>query len=115
QEIVNEYHTITKRIELNEKLNQKLEETAQALYKHWFVDFEFPDENGEPYKSSGGAMVFNEELDGEVPEGWELKNLSDIAEIKGGKRMPNGESLVSEPTGHPYIKVADLGIEKFAL
>lgn len=115
KEIVNEYQTITKRIQLNEQLNQKLEETAQALYKHWFVDFEFPNENGEPYKSSGGAMVYNEELDGEVPEGWEVKNLSEITKIKGGKRMPSGESLISEPTGHPYIKVADLGIEKFAL
>lgn len=135
QEIVEEYHTITKRIELNEQLNQKLEETAQALYKHWFVDFEFPidlchtersrsvSEDGinnkikysKGYKSSGGAMVYNEELDGEIPEGWDLKNLSEIAKIKGGKRMPSGESLISEPTGHPYIKVADLGIEKFAL
>lgn len=115
KEIVNEYQTITKRIQLNEQLNQKLEETAQALYKHWFVDFEFPNEHGEPYKSSGGAMVYNEELDGEIPEGWEVKNLSEITKIKGGKRMPSGESLISEPTGHPYIKVADLGIEKFAL
>ncbi|MGO3183600.1 MAG: restriction endonuclease subunit S [Aequorivita sp.] len=113
--IVKEYNTVAKRIQLNEQLNQKLEETAQALYKHWFVDFEFPDENGEPYKSSGGDMVYNEELDREIPEGWEPKNLSDIADIKGGKRMPSGESLVSEPTKHPYIKVADLGIEKFAL
>lgn len=115
KEIVNEYQTITKRIQLNEQLNQKLEETAQALYKHWFVDFEFPNEKGEPYKSSGGAMVYNEELDREIPEGWEVINLSEITRIKGGKRMPSGESLISEPTGHPYIKVADLGIEKFAL
>ncbi|WP_271425191.1 restriction endonuclease subunit S [Aequorivita sinensis] len=75
QEIVNEYQTITKRIQLNEQLNQKLEETAQALYKHWFVDFEFPNENGKPYKFSGGAMVYNEELDGEVPEGWDVEPL----------------------------------------
>lgn len=85
QEIVNEYQTITKRIQLNEQLNQKLEETAQALYKHWFVDFEFPDENGEPYKSSGGAMVFNEELDGEIPEGWENAKLENLLTVKYGK------------------------------
>lgn len=84
QEIVNEYQTITKRIQLNEQLNQKLEETAQALYKHWFVDFEFPNEKGEPYKSSGGAMVYNEELDGEVPEGWLLGNLGDISNQYSG-------------------------------
>src|SRR5690606_18020333 len=87
QEIVNEYRTITKRIDLNEQLNQKLEETAQALYKHWFVDFEFPfdfaqgkpDINGKPYKSSGGVMVYNEELDGEVPEGREIKTIKDLS------------------------------------
>lgn len=85
QEIVNEYQTITKRIDLNEQLNQKLEETAQALYKHWFVDFEFPNEYGEPYKSSGGAMVYNEELDGEIPEGWEVTSVKDFcAEMRSG-------------------------------
>ena len=51
REIVKEYNTIVNRITLNEKLNQKLEETAQAIYKHWFVDFEFPDKDGKPYKS----------------------------------------------------------------
>ena len=72
REIVAEYNTIKKRIELNNQLIQKIEETAQAIYKHWFVDFEFPDENGNPYKSSGGNMVYNEELDKEIPEGWEV-------------------------------------------
>ena len=70
-----EYNTVVNRIKLNEQLNQKLEETAQALYKHWFVDFEFPNENGKPYKSSGGKMVWNEELEKEIPEGWEVDIL----------------------------------------
>lgn len=83
-EIVKEYNTIVNRIELNETLNQKLEETAQALYKHWFVDFEFPNENGEPYKSSGGEMVYCEEVDGEVPEGWESVSLLAIMDLYGG-------------------------------
>ncbi len=69
-EIVKEYNTVVNRIKLNEQLNKKLEETAQAIYKHWFVDFEFPNEDGKPYKSSGGKMVFNEELEKEIPEGW---------------------------------------------
>ncbi|EMY81612.1 hypothetical protein pgond44_07165 [Psychroflexus gondwanensis ACAM 44] len=85
QKIVNEYNTITKRIALNEQLNQKLEETAQTLYKHWFVDFEFPNEEGKPYKSSGGKMVYNEELDKEIPEGWEDAKLSELLEVKYGK------------------------------
>lgn len=78
REIVTEYNTITNRIALNEQLNQKLEETAQALYKHWFVDFEFPNEDGKPYKSSGGEMVYNEELDREIPVGWEVKEINSL-------------------------------------
>ena len=85
REIVAEYNTVKNRIELNNKLIQKLEETAQTIYKQWFVDFEFPDENGNPYKSSGGAMVYNEELDKEIPEGWEASILSSLIEVKYGK------------------------------
>ncbi len=70
EEIVKEYNTVVNRIKLNEKLNQKLEETAQAIYKHWFVDFEFPDKDGKPYKSNGGKMVYNEVLEKEIPVGW---------------------------------------------
>lgn len=75
QQIVAEYNTVTNRINLNSQLNQKLEETAQALYKHWFVDFEFPNANGKPYKSSGGKMVYNEELDKDIPVGWSVERL----------------------------------------
>jgi type I restriction enzyme S subunit len=84
REIVKDYNTVVNRIALNEQLNQKLEETAQTLYKHWFVDFEFPNEEGKPYKSSGGAMVYNDELDKEIPEGWEVGNLSVFGNIKHG-------------------------------
>lgn len=112
REIVAEYYAITNRIKLNEQLNQKLEETAQAIYKEWFVDFEFPDENGKPYKSNGGEMVWCEKLGKEIPKGWGLKFVKDIATIKGGKRLPKGESLILEKTEYPYIKVADLGIFK---
>ncbi|MGO3689523.1 MAG: restriction endonuclease subunit S [Psychroflexus halocasei] len=84
QQIVNEYNTVTNRIKLNEQLNQKLEETAQALYKHWFVDFEFPNEDGKPYKSSGGEMVYNEELDKEIPVGWSVERLTNVLKIFGG-------------------------------
>ena len=70
EEIVKEYNTVVNRIKLNEKLNQKLEETAQAIYKHWFVDFEFPDKTGKPYKSNCGKMVWNEVLEKEIPVGW---------------------------------------------
>jgi type I restriction enzyme S subunit len=109
QEIVNEYNTITNRITLNEQLNQKLEETAQTLYKHWFVDFEFPNEEGKPYKSSGGEMVYNEELDKEIPEGWEYGCLEKIIEIHDSKRIPLSKSEREEMKGiYPYYGAASL-------
>ena len=83
KEIVKEYNTVISRIKLNEQFNQKLEETAQALYKHWFVDFEFPNAEGKPYKSSGGEMVFNEELDSEIPLGWEVKSINYLEKTIG--------------------------------
>ena len=82
--IVKEYNTIVNRIKLNEQLNQKLEETVQAIYKQWFVDFEFPDENRKPYKSNGGVMVWNEELEKEIPEGWEVSPFTQVVNLKGG-------------------------------
>ena len=113
QEIVKEYQVILNRIALNNRLIETLEQTAQAIYKHWFIDFEFPDENGNPYKSSGGEMEFNKELDKEIPKGWEVKKISDLSKIKGGKRLPKGESLNNEKNGRPYIKVADMCKTKF--
>lgn len=90
REIVKEYETIVDRIRLNEQLNTKLEETAQAIYKHWFVDFEFPmsaeyaqaigkpELEGQPYKSSGGEMEYNEVLEQEIPKGWNTGSLNNI-------------------------------------
>ena len=103
QEIVKEYNTVVNRIKLNEQLNQKLEETAQALYKHWFVDFEFPNENGQPYKASGGAMVYNEELDQEIPEGWLKGQLSDISVIIMGQ-SPSGNSYNKQGNGEIFYQ-----------
>lgn len=83
REIVKEYHTIVNRIGLNNQLIQKLEETAQAIYKQWFVDFEFPDAEGKLYKSNGGEME-DSEL-GEIPKGWEIRSLADIAKYNTEK------------------------------
>lgn len=107
QEIVNEYHTVVNRIKLNEQLNTKLEETAQALYKHWFVDFEFPNKNGKPYKSSGGKMVYNEVLDKDIPVGWEVKGLSEIAEYLNGAAMQK-YSAENEKNYIPVLKIREL-------
>jgi type I restriction enzyme S subunit len=100
KEIVAEYNTVQNRIDLNKKLIQKLEETAQAIYKQWFVDFEFPDENGKPYKSSGGEMV-DSEL-GEIPAGWEVGKLGDVTDIIMGQ-SPIGDSYNFDKIGTPLI------------
>ena len=63
-------------IDIKNIINSELEQMAKALYNYWFVQFDFPDENGRPYKSSGGKMVWNEELQKEIPEGWEVENLA---------------------------------------
>lgn len=78
KELIAEYEAVESRIQLNKKLCTTLEETAQTIYKHWFEDFEFPNENGKPYKSSGGEMVECEELGKEIPKGWKLETLNDI-------------------------------------
>jgi type I restriction enzyme S subunit len=98
REIVKEYNVIQNRIDLNQQLIQKLEETAQAIYKQWFVDFEFPDENEKPYKSNGGEMVFNEELQKEIPLDWEVDCLSGIATIIMGQ-SPDGETYNKDGNG----------------
>ncbi len=107
KEIVEEYNTIVNRIELNNQLIQKLEETAQAIYRRWFVDFEFPDEEGKPYKSNGGEMIFNEELQKEIPKGWELKTLYKVANFINGAAFRETD-LSTERTGYPIVKIAEL-------
>jgi type I restriction enzyme S subunit len=77
--------SLDEKIELNNKINSELDELAQTLYKRWFVDFEFPNEEGKPYKSSGGQMV-DSEL-GLIPKNWEIKNYSEFFDIKYGKSI----------------------------
>jgi type I restriction enzyme, S subunit len=100
-EIVKEYNVIQNRIALNQQLIQKLEETALSIYKQWFVKFEFPydfaqgkpDENGKPYKSNGGKMVWNEELQKEIPKNWIYKTLGSISTVKAGGDKPEKYSF----------------------
>ena len=72
------------KIELNRVINQNLEAMAKQLYDYWFVQFDFPNEEGKPYKSSGGAMVWNEELKREIPQGWSNMSIGDYAPCKSG-------------------------------
>jgi type I restriction enzyme S subunit len=76
------------KIELNRRMNKTLKMIGQAIFKHWFVDFVFPNEEGKPHKSSGGEMVFNEELEKEIPKGWHIGRLGEIIQNFDSKRVP---------------------------
>ena len=83
EKIANILSSLDDKIELNNEMNKTLEEMAQSIFKRWFVDFEFPNEDGEPYKSSGGEMV-DSEL-GMIPKGWEVQCIGDIGNVITGK------------------------------
>ena len=85
------FSSLDKKIELNRQINQNLEAMAKQLYDYWFVQFDFPNEDGKPYKSSGGKMVWNENLKREIPQGWDNGMLIDIANITMGQ-SPDGSS-----------------------
>lgn len=109
RETVKEYNTIQNRIALNQQLILKLEETAQAIYREWFVEFEFPDDNGNPYKSSGGEMVWNEELEKEIPKGWEVKEIVSICDITSSKRIFESEY---QKEGIPFYRGKEITQKK---
>lgn len=81
QKIASVLSALDDKIALNRRMNAKLEQMAKRLYDHWFVQFDFPNADGKPYKASGGKMVWNETVKREIPEGWEVKKLGDVCEI----------------------------------
>ena len=83
--IVSVLSSIDRKIELNRTINQNLEAMAKHLYDYWFVQFDFPNEEGKPYKSSGGEMVWNEKIKREIPIGWDNCTLKDFLTIKNGR------------------------------
>ena len=98
---------IDKKIQINNQINQELEAMAKTLYDYWFVQFDFPDQNGKPYKSSGGKMVYNPELKREIPEGWGVEKLGDISQYvseKVGSSELNKENYVGTDN-----MIADMG------
>lgn len=108
QQIVDEYNTIQNRIALNNRLITKLEETAQTIYKQWFVDFEFPDENGNPYKSNDGKMVWCEELEKEIPEGWEFTNLHQYSNLSQGIQVEVDHQFFERKEGmNRFLRIID--------
>lgn len=84
QQVIGEFLSrLDNKIEINHKINAELESMAKLIYDYWFVQFDFPDENGKPYKSSGGEVVFSEELNREIPKGWESCLLGDVLDRTG--------------------------------
>lgn len=86
-------NSIYRKIQNNTAICSDLEAMAKLLYDYWFVQFDFPDENGKPYKSSGGKMVWNEELKREIPEGWEASTIADIAMLNQNSIFPSNDVL----------------------
>ena len=106
KKIIDILNPFNDKIELNNQMNQTLEEIASLLYKRWFVDFEFPDDKGNPYKSSGGEMV-DSEL-GMIPEGWEVKKLGEISEKIITGKTPSTKDSKNFGEGTPFITIPDM-------
>ena len=96
KQIASVLSNLDRKIALNRSINHNLEAMAKQLYDYWFVQFDFPDENGKPYKSSGGKMVWNEKLKREIPEGWEVSQLGNICSFR------NGINYAKDEVGSPY-------------
>ena len=85
--------TLDDKIALNRAINDNLEAMAKQLYDYWFVQFDFPNEEGKPYKSSGGKMVWNEKLKRKIPEGWEVKTIGTFADVKRGSTITKAQTV----------------------
>ena len=111
---LDEQHTIGKvladldrKIELNRQINDNLEAMAKQLYDYWFVQFDFPNEEGKPYKSSGGAMVWNEKLKRDIPKGWSATNIFDELSVQYGFPFST-ELFTEESTNIPVVRIRDI-------
>ena len=95
---------LDKKIALNKQINARLEEMAKTLYDYWFVQFDFSDANGKPYKSSGGEMVFDETLKREIPKGWKPFKLSELVTLSTGKEDAN---FATEQGIYPFFTCSE--------
>ena len=87
--------TIDQKIQINNQINQELEAMAKTLYDYWFVQFDFPDQNGKPYKSSGGKMVYHPELKREIPERWRVTKLNEVVDLISGYPFSSNDYVTS--------------------
>ena len=99
---------IDNKIAINRQINDNLEAMAKQLYDYWFVQFDFPNEEGKPYKSSGGAMVWSEKLKREIPQGWIASNHSDLFTIGNGQTIPQNEGLIPAYGGNGIVKMVEI-------
>ncbi|WP_204100930.1 restriction endonuclease subunit S [Aggregatibacter aphrophilus] len=107
--------TVDKKIALNKQINARLEEMAKTLYDYWFVQFDFPDANGKPYKSSGGEMVFDETLKREIPKGWEVKSLGEIENNIVTGKTPSTQYSNFFNGDIPFITIGDIRNNTFII
>ncbi|ACD94363.1 restriction endonuclease subunit S [Trichlorobacter lovleyi] len=108
KKIVNVLDSIDKKIRNNNRINAELEAMAKTLYDYWFVQFDFPDATGKPYKSSGGKMVYNTTLKREIPVGWNDGTLDDLGQIVGGSTPSTKKESNFTASGTPWITPNDL-------
>ena len=106
-QIVASLASIDEKIKINRQINDNLEAMAKQLYDYWFVQFDFPNEDGKPYKSSGGAMVWNNKLKREIPVGWSVKNLGQIA-TSYQQGLIRSNNQLSTDSKYGYLKMGDL-------
>lgn len=107
--IVDLLWNLDSKISLNNKIISELESMAKTIYDYWFLQFEFPNEEGKPYKSSGGKMVWNEELKREIPEGWKVKELSQYIDVVRGVSYSKEEISGTKRKGYiPLLKSNNL-------
>lgn len=108
QKIASVLSALDDKIELNNKINTELEQMAKTLYDYWFVQFDFPNEEGKPYKSSGGKMVYNGVLKREIPEGWEVKELKGLLDFTRG--ISYTSKTMNEESGIPMINLKSFNL-----
>lgn len=108
EKVANLLGSIDKKIDLNNRINAELEAMAKTLYDYWFVQFDFPDANGKPYKTSGGNMEYNATLKREIPAGWTSGTLDDLGQIVGGSTPSTGNPENFTAKGTPWITPNDL-------
>lgn len=100
--------TLDQKIAINNQINAQLEQMAKTLYDYWFLQFDFPNENGKPYKSSGGEMVYNDTLKREIPKGWEVKSLGEIIKLSVGREDAN---FATENGEYPFFTCAEKNLK----